>query len=494
MSLKTVALFGCLVLASCGPDPSDDDHTVDDDSTGDDDSHGDDDTGDGLGPDGCIETAIGTSPFVEMGAEVAERVPTVIAVNWSTDNVATGSVRYGESTDDYTGEIPVVASADNAFFTLLKGLHASTDIHLRAFAEIDETLYCTEDWIVTTGPLSPSLPSLSLTAIDEGLAAGGYTIVPILTADAAIITILDSQGQYVWFWELEGYTTMRAAITMDRQSVLVSHEGFRPDSTIHKIFMDGTIEEIAAPYLGFDFVEIETGHYAFLAGEVRTFEGDRDFYGDTIVEAWEDGTTQMVWSLLDDFEPDLNETYSVEMVQYPDTEVFTHVNSLSYDPTSDSFLVTHARSDLAQLPDMIANVDRSTGDLLWTLSDTTGDFTHDEEVNLVGWPHSSRLEPDGSVLVFNRFSPIGDNCSEVTQITLDEVNGTAARTWSYAADPCLHATFLGHAERIWNDNIVAIYAASGQIDEATPDGELVWRINLDLGAGFGQGERVESLY
>ena len=488
MTRRILALFACLFLTSCnhnGPD---------DDSTADDDSNGDDDTETTYGPDGCLETALGASPFTELTSEIVPEIPLVVTARWTTDQAATCSVRFGASTDDYTTEFSVAPVEDNQYYGILKGLHANTDVHFRVFAEIEGELFCTEDQVMTTGALSPYLPSLSLSVANEELAAGGYTVIPVVMADGMIMTILDQDAQYVWFWEHDVHPSLRAIMASDHGSVLVSQDTFLPESKIRKIRMDGKITDIDTPYMGFDFVEIEPGHYAYVGGEVRTLDGDRDFYGDTIVEVWEDGTTETVWHLMDHFLPDLDLTYPEFMNQYADTEFFTHVNSLSYDPTTDSFLVVHAKADDNHLADMIVNVDRSTGDLLWTLSDSTGDFTHQEELPLVGWPHSCRYDSDGTLLVFNRFTPGGEDCSEVTQIALDQTNWTAERIWSYVADPCLHATFLGHGERIWNDNIVAIYAASGQIDEATPDGELVWRINLDLGAGFGQGDRVESLY
>ncbi len=486
MSSRFLALLCCLAVVSCDQSPPDDDTTGDDDATGDDDSGG-------YGPDGCIETAVGVTPFVEVTAEVSEQIPLVLKVKWQTDQEGTNSVRFGESADDLATESIVEGGYATGYFSTLKGLHASTEIHYRVFVEIGDELICTPDLTATTGPLAPGLPSITLSVVDTEQAAGGYTITPIFTDGSVYIVILDQDGEYVWFWDHDPFPSLLASLSMDRRSVLMSKDTFLPEAKIHKILFEGDVREVDAPYMGYDFVEIEPGHYGYLGGEVRTIDG-QDIYGDTIVEVWEDGTIETIWRMMDDIPPVPDVIYPELMGQYPGVAFYTHVNSISYDPNSDTYLIVHGRAETIQIPDMIACVDRPTGELLWTLSATAGDFTYEEDIPLVGWPHSSRMEPDGTLLVFNRYSPIGDYCSEVTQIELDEANGTAARVWSYAADPCLHATFLGNARRLWNGNVVANYAASGQIDEVTPDGELVWRLNLALGAGFGQGERAESLY
>ena len=39
-----------------------------------------------------------------------------------------------------------------------------------------------------------------------------------------------------------------------------------------------------------------------------------------------------------------------------------------------------------------------------------------------------------------------------------------------------------------------VLSTSGQIDETTSDGELVWRIYAEFGWEFGFAERVDALY
>ncbi|MFT5679626.1 MAG: hypothetical protein ACI8RZ_000530 [Myxococcota bacterium] len=42
-------------------------------------------------------------------------------------------------------------------------------------------------------------------------------------------------------------------------------------------------------------------------------------------------------------------------------------------------------------------------------------------------------------------------------------------------------------------NTRIVWRAQGQIDEVTPEGEIVWQLNASLGGGFGYVEWVDSL-
>ena len=44
---------------------------------------------------------------------------------------------------------------------------------------------------------------------------------------------------------------------------------------------------------------------------------------------------------------------------------------------------------------------------------------------------------------------------------------------------------MGDVYRLPNGNTLITWSALGQIDEVTPDGEVVWRLRSEIGKGFG---------
>ena len=79
-------------------------------------------------------------------------------------------------------------------------------------------------------------------------------------------------------------------------------------------------------------------------------------------------------------------------------------------------------------------------------------------------------------------------------IELSPEEGTATRGWSYHSDDCVLVLFYGEARRLDNGNTLVFFSSSGQISEASPEGETVWQVNADIGGAFGFGERAVSLY
>lgn len=51
---------------------------------------------------------------------------------------------------------------------------------------------------------------------------------------------------------------------------------------------------------------------------------------------------------------------------------------------------------------------------------------------------------------------------------------------------------MGNAERLSNGNTMAVFSATGVIDEVTPDGALVQRLTLDSGVVFGFAGRFPA--
>ncbi len=53
---------------------------------------------------------------------------------------------------------------------------------------------------------------------------------------------------------------------------------------------------------------------------------------------------------------------------------------------------------------------------------------------------------------------------------------------------------LGNAQRLPDGNTLLVFSSAGEMNEVSPSGDVMWRLNLDLGAAFGFSERIDSLY
>ena len=434
------------------------------------------------------ETPVGDGlPIVSVDITVSERAKTVVTVAWRTAEPSTGWVALVDP-----GTLPpeIHSPGDDPATdheVMLKGLRAGTSYSFRVYAQIGEAGWFTGELSTTTGPLPASLPELTVSAIDPSQAAGGYEVRALITPTDRFPVILDTDGHYVWYYTgTPALSSTRAILSQDRSSILIGGH-CQQGPCISRVPFDGEgIVRVDAPALGIDFAEVEAGRYAYLSAEIRPFaDGTRQLSGGTIELVGEDGEQRRLWSAFDWFTPDLQlvYTYTGEDVDGVQVEEWTHYNYLEHDPHTHSLLSTDHNGK-------VIRVDPGSGDLLWELSNHSGDFDTGEDVLVMG-PHSAQLLPD-SVLVFNQLPQ--DGCSQADEIHLDTENGDATGVWTYASEACMQVYLLGQAQRLDAGNTVVTWSTSGQIDEVTPEGELVWRLNTAVGTGIGYGQRLEELY
>jgi hypothetical protein len=170
---------------------------------------------------------------------------------------------------------------------------------------------------------------------------------------------------------------------------------------------------------------------------------------------------------------------------------------MDYDPNEDAFFISLAGVD------SIVRVNASTGAQEWWLDgNSMGDFdTKDNELRIVDGPHSIENLGDDRILLFNRrlidtgtLPDDADTCSEAVEMQLYPDTGQVEILWRYSSESCLWVTYYGEARRLETGNTLVFFSSAGQIDEANPEGETVWRVNTDVGGAFGFGDRVERFW
>ncbi len=428
--------------------------------------------------------------ILEVEATLGELVPTVATVRWATDEASTGRVVFSTDGEEELHTPSTALGTEHE--VLLLGL--LPDRSYRFWIEVEDGTVSSAEHSLQTGVFSPDLPPLQHTTPSQATVAAGYTIAPMMavTREACWSRIVDGQARTVWAAPVP-CKTHRTHLTPDGRGLVISHHidlGTNPGDEapleLLQLAWDGTLlSTTQVPDGHHDVAVIGDQGYAVLGFDARELEIEGLVYpvmGDSIIEIDAAGQARVIWSLLDELEPQADEVAGLPtMYGYLD---WSHCNYLNYVAAEDAYYLT------CRALDAVLKVDRSSRRIAWILRSEGGDFDHDEQRELLGAPHSVEIVGDG-LLVFNQHR---SGCSEATLIQLDHEHGTAARTWSYEHESCSSVGYLGNAWPLSNGNSLVTFSELGSLYEVSPSGEEQRSIHTDLGWFFAYVTQVESLY
>lgn len=425
-----------------------------------------------------------------------EGLGTVASVHWATEEPGNAWIEYG-TTRDLGSSTPLGTEAETDHTVLLAGMPASSTVFWRAFSEVNgETLTSTQQEL-ETGPPPHGTPDVDVhDGADTSLAEAGFTLTTSL--NDALVLMYDPEGRLVWWHECgEDTVVAQARMSFDGRAVIynTANIDFGTDtSEIVRIALDGEeMLRLRTPLGHHDFVELPDGGYAWLAIDVREWEDEEgvpwDVVGDVVVEADAAGVTRTVWSTWDAADAGMMPV-TVDTTDdndiYPQGLDWTHANSLVYDATDDSYVVSvHNLSALV-------HVQRVTGEVDWQLGGDASDFRLAS-----GRPFTRQHSPEftpTSLLVFDNGEVEGqDTYSEAIEYSVDFEARTYAEVWHYDAEQ-RHSTFLlGDADRLDNGNTLVSFGNAGVLAEVSADDELAFELRLAAGHVFGFSHHVTSL-
>lgn len=408
-------------------------------------------------------------------------VSTVFRLYWTAPDTTPAVVVYSDGVLTHTLHITPKAAGEQE--VLLLGLPADTTIQVQI--QTDGT--CGAELSFQTGALPADLPPAELVVSDVEQAHDGYVLVPIINEAHSYVTIIDSLGRYVWAYGSATQVT-RARLSLDQTAILIHFQTYSADTlgSILRLGLDGTVQGAYQPIGSHtDFVELPDESIVALGWEVQEFE-ERKLLGDTLVRADLSGESTVLWSAFDSFRPELSYTYlSGWYVPDPSVEDWSHVNGLSYDDGDLFVSITNLQS--------LARIDGETGELIWavggmTMDETGATIPNTEQIHN---PHSIVHVGGDELLSFNRHDYFNE-CSTVDQLGYDLQTNTLTTLWSYTSEDCLQVYYLGDARRLTNGHTMISWTTAGRIDEVTPEGERVWSVQMDLGAGVGFLEPFDS--
>lgn len=434
----------------------------------------------------------------EVDIELSEVIPTVATVTWSVglEHIDSARVEFGLETD-YGLVAPSAVSGNGPFEVVLIGMKPLHDYHVRVVATSEGERYASDDHTITTGPAPSSLPdlSVSISEAESSMAAGGYLVTSIFAVPAAAV-IIDGDGDYVW-WHLdeeENFLVCRSRLATEAGWVYYWSPnvfgGGRPGGTggggdevaeqrLTRVSLDGTVvEEVGLEQGHHDFVILSDGTLTYIEYDIRNI-GGHDIQGDRVMELSPDGTTREVFNIWDQAEYSRDPSVG---------EGWSHANFISYDEDEEAYYLSFRSFN------SVYKFDRRTGDLIWVMGGADSDFELSSgSTNIFTAQHG--LHPLGeTLLVFDNGEPPLRTYSQLLEVSWDESTGVVETEWSYVPNPTLFNYSHGNVHRFESGNTLATYSNLGLIEEVTPDGEVVWRINAALGGATGYSEYMEALY
>ncbi len=436
----------------------------------------------------CMGCASGCADL-DVNAEVvlSEVIPTVATVTWelSSDDVTAARVGFAALGSEPRTVTAAVADDGTARAVVL-GMKPLTAYTLTPAEDHGGEWSSSDPLELETGGLPSSLPGLTLHDHDPARASGGFLVTSLITRDGAA-AILDGDGDVVWAhqpdldWEVVFVSRAHYTPGADHVTYLARDRSVQDDTneerTLVRVSLDGTVEEhLGADDVHHDYLPLPEGGFAALKRDYRMFEGEA-VKSDSIVEIAPDGTETAVWSAWDHF------TYDPDF-EVDSDESWCHANALDLDAGTGVYHVS-LRNFAA-----IVEVDRATGEMVRVVGGPFSDVSlADGSADLFAWQHQFDVL-DGGVLIFDNGTPeVRD--SRAIEYAVD--GGAAEAVWEFHADPPLFTPALGDVERLDDGNTLVSWSSSGQIDEVTADGDVVWRLRTQMAAGFGFTTWLETL-
>ncbi len=454
--------------------------------------------------------------------------PLVAILELETNRPAEFLVTVSGGGEQWTLTLPEATSFEEA----IVGLKPDTtySVELDASDGEEHLLAAPLSW--TSPPLPEDFPLLKLVHSEPSRMEPGMTLFNVNTPNSASLVVVDHEGEVRWFFldpDNPAFEDPRRLyngnflVVRSRCSVMEVDLRGEIVRMWHASEFPGTCEvpdwstPVPIQALHHDVQRLPSGNFLALSTEVRMVEDyptsvdDADapraaaaVMGAIIVEFTADGEVIEEVPLLDLLDPtrvsrDSLSTSWPASYSAPDVTAYDwdHANAVALDEAADAYYVSLRHQDA------VIKIKRSTKELLWILG------THanwdapwsDKLLTRVGelqWPfhqHSVELNPLGFALYDNgnhraaAFETPAEPYSRAVIYAVNEDDFSVEEVWSYgsAGDDAFFSPTRGDAD--WQPetgNMVlatgnirtASGAAYGQVLEVTPEGDLVFELDV----------------
>jgi hypothetical protein len=178
-----------------------------------------------------------------------------------------------------------------------------------------------------------------------------------------------------------------------------------------------------------------------------------------------------VWTAWDTSSP------ALEPSLHPDSPEWTHANSLDYDEATNTYWIGFRNLDC------LAQIDRTTGEILQRVGGTLATTTFVDPAEGFLGQHQFQWLDDGLLVFDNRGGP-----SELSRAVEYGWAGEALQQrWEWVSAYWVYA--LGDVARDDHGTRVTLTTA-GEVDQLDTEGNVVARMNTDVGTAFGYSDRI----
>ncbi len=154
---------------------------------------------------------------------------------------------------------------------------------------------------------------------------------------------------------------------------------------------------------------------------------------------------------------------------------FFHVNSIDVGAGGDLLISARHTSTLT-------NLDRSTGDVLWTLGGKKSDFTAQ---GTVAWfcQHDARWQSDGTITLFDDGGgpPRKSAAARGLRLNVDTTRRTVSIVAVYSHPSAIVSNSQGNAQQLDNGNVLVGWGDQPQVTEFDSTQAVVWDAKLPTG-------------
>ena len=237
-------------------------------------------------------------------------------------------------------------------------------------------------------------------------------------------------------------------------------------------------------------LSIETREYADWPGSDEDPDAPRGpakVVGDVVIEFQPDGKIVGEWKLLDLLDPKRISYGSFAKFWankgYPGTYDWSHANSVTYDASDDSIIVSCRHQDV------IIKISRKSGELVWIMGDP-GNWkapwsdlflTPEAGMEWAYHQHDLSMTKDGGLLLFDNGNnkavpfetrtPAAQNYSRAVMFKIDADAMTVSQPWCFDAnrDPNYYSMFVSGADQLpETGNVFITFGGISQHDDFTP--------------------------
>ncbi len=425
----------------------------------------------------------------DLEASLAPEVSTVVELSWTTELSGDSWVEYGAEGGP-VHSTPLFPNQDAHHSATLYGMPPLTLVHYEVFTQAEGGLL-TASGDIETGGAPSGLPEFKVLIYDVASMSSEPHVLATVAGAETYLVVLDRLGRVLWYralrhehpslvplslgFDLEGRGLFAGAFF---QGLPEPQEDFeRPISQALTYDLQGELlDATELPGAHHDLVQLPDGGLATILYDPRAWvdpEQGKEVLvsGDALVEITPAGEAEALFSTWDWAEPVVHESFYMGSDKSGD---WTHANGLSYNPASNSYLLSLGNMDT------VLEIDAGSGELLRQFGGVGGYQVEDEEP--FRYQHDAHWSDEGTLLLTTSL-PHEDRVMAV-EYQVDDTTGTLRELWEFGRYEGFHSIAGGTVRRLENGNTVLNTGYGGQVVEVDPSGAPVWELAVSMGGAF----------